>query len=278
MNEYVEFRKERDLGTIINDSFRFIRLEWRSFFKTVLKMAIIPIFIVVAAILYFFYSIETDAEITGAVISGLLAFIGYLLAFLFINLAGMGYVKSYIYNRGAVSQEDIMQTTKDKFWTFLVFTIFANIIIITSFFLFVFPVFYTATALMLGISIVIFEDEGAFSSIGRSFSMIRNYFWETLGALIAITGLLSVLSFVFQIPVTIYQVVKGFVEINTSSKSSLVGIYGDPIYLILTGLSYVGNFLFYSVTLVAYSFIYFDINEQENGTGALELIETLGQD
>ncbi len=42
-NDYVEFKKERDLGATITDAFRFIRLEWKPFFTTILKVIIFRI-------------------------------------------------------------------------------------------------------------------------------------------------------------------------------------------------------------------------------------------
>ena len=33
--EYIEFKKERDLGSIITDAFKFIRIEGKQFFLTI---------------------------------------------------------------------------------------------------------------------------------------------------------------------------------------------------------------------------------------------------
>ncbi len=278
MNEYIEFRQERDSNSIITDSFKFIRLEWRNFFKTILKSAIIPILIAVISIVYGLYSWSTDFDIYGVVLAVSMVVIAYLVAFVLISLSGMSYIKSYIYNEGEVIQEEVAQDTKDKFWSFLGFGILSYILISISFFFFIIPVFYVATALMLGISILVFEDRGAFSSVGQSFTMIKGHFWETFGILIIITILFSLLGSIFQLPAAIYQILKGFTAVSIGTKSNAVSeLYGDPIYLILFALSYAGKFLIYAVTLVAYALIYFDINEQENATGALDTIDNLGE-
>ena len=35
-NSFIEFKKERDLGAIITDTFKFIRENWKEYFLTVL--------------------------------------------------------------------------------------------------------------------------------------------------------------------------------------------------------------------------------------------------
>ncbi len=280
MNDYVEFRQERDLGTIIADAFKFIRLEWRDYLKTILKMAIVPILIAVGAVIYIYksFDLSTDFMGTSFLYGILIAVVAYIVAFVFINLAGLSYIKSYIYNEGEVIQEEVTQDTKDKFWSFLGFGILSYILIVIGFLFFIIPGFYVAITLMLGISILVFEDRGAFSSIGESFKMIGGHFWATFGTLIVVSILFAVLNLVFQIPASLYQMAKGFTDVSIGTKSSAVSeLYSDPIYLILLGLSYIGSFLFYSVTLVVYALIYFDINEQEYATGALDTIDSLGE-
>ena len=55
-HNFVTFRKERDLGAIITDTFKFIRLEWKPFFSYILKIAIVPILLAVASVLYISYA------------------------------------------------------------------------------------------------------------------------------------------------------------------------------------------------------------------------------
>jgi hypothetical protein len=42
------------------------------------------------------------------------------------------------------------------------------------------------------------------------------------------------------------------------------------------GISYIGKFILYAVTLISNVFIYFDINEQKNASGAMDKIDNLG--
>ncbi len=280
--EYIEFKKERDLGTIISDAFKFIRLEGKQFFLTILKVAAIPIIITIAASAYMFYSLSNipnnnpfDTISFGG--SGMVAGIAYIVTLVFVNLAGMYYIKSYIDNKGQVSQEEITTNVKNKFWSFTGFGFLAILIVFASMLLCFFPVLYTATVLSLGASILVFENETATDAISKCFSFISGHFWETFGVMFVVGLLVGVLGYVFQIPAIIYQFVKMGVGLGNDDPSAVFSLYRDPIYLLLNIVASVGNFMFYAITLITNVFLYFDINEQKNLTGTIEQIDSIGQ-
>ncbi len=280
--EYIEFKKERDLGTIISDAFKFIRLEGKQFFLTVLKIAAIPIIITLVASAYTFYSLSNIPDnnpfntlsFGGA---GMIAGIAYIVTLVFVNLAGMYYIKSYIDNKGQVSQEEITANVKNKFWSFTGFGFLAMLIIFASMLLCFFPVIYTATVLSLGASILVFENETATDAISKCFSFISGHFWETFGVMFVVGLLVGVLGYVFQIPAIIYQFVKMGVGLGNNDPSAVFSLYRDPIYLLLNIIASIGNFMFYAITLITNVFLYFDINEQKNLTGTIEQIDNIGQ-
>lgn len=280
--EYIEFKKERDLGSIITDAFKFIRLEGKHFFLTILKVSAIPILITIAAAVFMMFSISNipnDNVFAGFGFGGssFIMGIAYLVTIVFINLAGMYYIKSYIDNKGNVNEEDIVINTRAKFWSFAGFAILGGIILIASVLLCFFPAFYTWTVLSLGASILVFENESATSTIGKCFNFISGYFWETFGVVIVVSLLVSVLGYIFQIPVTIYQLVSMGIGIGNEDPTGMFDLYKDPIYLFLYVVSMIGQLMFYSITLITNVFLYFDINEQKNLTGTIEKIDSLGQ-
>ena len=209
--------------------------------------------------------------------SGFMMGIAYLITLVYINLSGMYYIKSYIENKGNVNEQDIMVNTRGKFWSFTGFAILAFIIFIASAFLCFFPAFYTWTVLSLGASILVFENESATSTIGKCFNFVSGYFWETFGVIFVVSLLVSVLGYVFQVPATIYQLVKMGIGFGVQDPTEVLDLYKDPIYLILYIISMVGQLMFYSITLITNVFLYFDINEQRNLTGTMEKIDGLGQ-
>lgn len=280
--EYIEFKRKRDLGSIITDAFKFLRLEGKGFFTTIFKMAIIPILVAIIAMIYYMQSFssltsEGSFEFLGFFIAAIIMLIAYIFAYSFINLAGMYYIKSYIDNKGKVNKEEIVANTKEKIWSFLGFGTIAMLILVVSAMLCFFPVFYTMTALSLGASILVFENQSATDAIGKCFSFIQGHFWETLGVVLVVGILISILGYVFQIPAFIYQMITTFTGIQDNDPTAVFSLFSDPIYLLLNVISILGQLLLYSVTLVTNVFIYFDINEQKNLTGTIEKIDSLGQ-
>ena len=123
VDQQIEFRQERDLGTIISDTFRFFRLEWKPFFNFIFKIAIVPILVAVSAMtgtpmLYFTFTssklfANSDFEnpeafeptgflgnSTDILSATLVMSICYLIAYVFINIGSLYYIKSYIENEG----------------------------------------------------------------------------------------------------------------------------------------------------------------------------------
>lgn len=282
--EYIEFKKERDLGAIITDAFKFIRLEGKPFFITIAKISWIPIAIAATAMFYYMYSMSglmQRIDDIGAGFSMMSAIfilmIAYLVAYVYINLAGMYYIQSYINNRGRVVYEEVREKTREKFWSFAGFGIIAWIIAVVSIFLCFFPVFYTMTALSLGASILVFENASATDAISKCFNFVNGHFWETLGVILVVGILVSILGYIFQIPAFIYQMINMGISIESDDPTQMFNTFKDPIYLLLNLVSILGNLMFYSITLITNVFLYFDINEQKNLTGTIEKIDGLGQ-
>ncbi len=279
--EFIEFKKKRDLSSIITDAFKFVRQEGKQFFLTILKTAIIPIIISAIAMIYYMVSVSSfdfndSANTMSTILSVLVMMIAYLAAYIFINLAAMYYIKSYIDNKGIVNKDDISKNTKEKFWSFTGFGILSGLILSASFMLCFLPAFYTWTVLSLGASILVFENESAGATVGKCFSFVKGHFWETFGVIIVVGILVGVLGYIFQIPALIYQIIKTTIGITDNDPAKIASLFNDPIYIILTTIAVIGRFAFYSITIVANVFIYFDINEQKNSTGTIEKIENLG--
>ena len=292
MNEnYVEFKKERDLGAIITDAFKFIRVEWKPFFNTVFKIAVIPILIAIIAALYYTYSmsnmangmrmigdeIPSFAGVGNMFFSIFVMLIAYIIAYIYVNLGALYYIKSYIENKGNVNPIEVKEQVKEKFWSFLGLGVLIGLIIMASLLLCFFPAIYTGIVLSLASSILVFENRDVSGAISQSFNFIKGHFWDTLGVILVVGLLIGVLSSIFSVPALVYQLVKTGVSISKEDPQAVFSLFKDPIYLFLTVLAYIGKFLFYAISLITTVFIYFDINEQKNASGSIEKIDNLGR-
>jgi hypothetical protein len=292
-NNYVEFKKERDLGAIISDTFKFLRLEWKPFFGIILKTAALPIIIAIAGLFFYMYSFPNLFEGLGVSTRfdegiyetpnfGLLftsmAFMGifFLIAYVIMNITALYYIQSYVENNGRVDFNMIQERVKDKFWSFTGLFLLVGIILVFSTLLCFFPVFYTGVVLALAAPILVYNNLDVGDTISYSFKFINGYWWETFGVMIVVGIITTIIGYIFSVPAVIYFFIKMGTVLTENDPVALANSLKDPVYLALNGISYIGQFILYAVTLISNVFIYFDINEQRNASGALDKIDSLG--
>jgi hypothetical protein len=290
-NNYVEFKKERDLGAIISDTFKFLRLEWKPFFGTILRTAFLPIVIAIAALCFYMYSFpsifggfgttysdgiyeEPNLGLMFTSIFFMMLFV--LIAYVIMNITALYYIKSYIDNNGNIDHAMIQDRVKDKFWSFTGLFILVGLIIGASFLLCFFPAIYTGAVLSLAAPILVYNNLDVSDSISYSFKFINGHWWETFGVMLVVGIITSIIGYIFSVPAVIYFFVKMGTVISTNDPTALEGSFQDPIYIALNGISYIGQFILYAVTLISNVFLYFDINEQKNASGAMDKIDGLG--
>ena len=292
-NTYVEFQKERDLGAIISDTFKFLRLEWKPFFGAIIKTALFPMVIAIAGMVFFMYTFPTVfsgfgtttfleegvyEETNIGLLFTSLAFVGvfFLIAYVVINITALYYIESYIQHEGVIDYAMIQERVKDKFWSFTGLFILVGLIILFSVFMCVFPVVYTSVVLGFAAPILVYRNLDVSETIGFSFKFINGHWWETFGVLIVVGIITSIIGYIFSIPAVIYFFVKAGTMLSANDPLAMADALKDPVYLLLNGISYIGQFILYGITLVSQVLLFFDIQEQKYGTGALEKIDNLG--
>ena len=135
MNEqnFVNFKRTRDLGAIISDTFKFLSVEWQPFFGTIIRISIVPILIAICAVVYYgMSSVSFLGDFSQAANNDdfnlnfselfvpILAFVfAYIIAYALVTVSALSYIKSYISNKGLVNYDDIQATTKEKFWPYV---------------------------------------------------------------------------------------------------------------------------------------------------------------
>ena len=293
-NNFIEFKRERDLGAIITDTFKFIRENWRDYFLTVFKI-IGPILLIGAAILVFSMVSYSGALVgmmnfgkpqadPSAIFDGMFGMFGWLfvmfivfgIVYTLLAEVSLFYIKSYINNKGVVDFNEVKQNTFNNLWKFIGLGVLSLLMMIVAYILCVLPIVYISIVLSLAMPIMVFERKSVGDTISHCFKLINGNWWNTFGVVLVIGLLVSVLGFAFSIPAAIYQLIKMGVSITNEDPTAVLEILEDPIYLALNLISYLGKFLFYSITLVSSAFIYFDLNEQKNYTGTFERIDSLG--
>jgi hypothetical protein len=265
-------------------------LEWKPFFGTILKTSFLPIMIAIVGMVFYMYSFP---NILGSLVSlddGIynepnfgslfttMAFVGvfFLIAYVIMIITALYYIKSYIDNNGRVDFTMVQDAVKEKFWSFAGLFILVGLIMMASAMLCFFPIIYTGIVLSLAAPIMVFNNLDVGDTIGYSFKFVNGHWWETFGVMLVVGIITTIIGYIFSIPAVIYFFIKMGTVITANDPTAMTDAFKDPIYLALNGVSYIGQFILYGVTLVSNVFIYFDIAEQKYGTGTQEKIDNLG--
>lgn len=285
---FINFKKKRDLGAMLSDTFQFLNSEWKPFFSVILKIAIIPIVIAICAVVYYTmtsvsfmgeFSNTTNDSIYNLNFSDLVQpilifIVSYIITYALITIAALGYIKSYIENKGEVNYQEIQNVTKQKFWPYVGLFFMVGIMVFFGALFCFLPGIYLGVVLSVSFCLVIFQNKSVFDAIGDSFSFIRNHWWETFGILIVVQIIILMIGFIVDLPATLYQTADITAIFSEQENVDLLSSFSDPIYLIFLAISYFARFILYIVSIIISVFIYFDIKEQKNPSS--DLIDEIG--
>ncbi|WP_298263154.1 hypothetical protein [uncultured Lutibacter sp.] len=285
---FIEFKKERDLGAIITDTFKFIRENWKEYFLTVLKIVGPVLLIALTVLVLYMFTMSDlfkDLDNVDANPGGFLSkifswFFGlmfvYILLYTLLSMASLYFIKSYINNFGKPNFNEVKANIYKNIWKFLGLGFLITLVTVAGAIFCYLPGIYLGTVLSLATSIMVFEEKSIGDTFSQAFTLIKGQWWNTFGRLLVVWILLMILGQAFSIPAFIYQMVKMGTMMQNEDPTAVFEIFKDPIYLILNIFSYLFQFILYSIPLISTVFVYFDLNEQKNYTGTFEKIENLG--
>jgi len=287
MRKLIEFKKQRELGEVLTDTFGFIREEFKPFTTTVLQICGPYLLLFLISLSFYVYSSgdlfnfqlgnEIQQDNLPLLFGSLLAFMIFgVLAYTYADSAVLHYIKSYIHNDGRVNVNEIKQNVKDTFWGFLGLSILKVITLIIAFAICCLPFFYAIVPMFIVFCIYVFESKDATSAYSDSFALIKGEFWMTFATILVIGIIVMIASYAFGIPAAIYSIAKMGIfsgEIDPANMQDFI----DPVYIFLNVISYLFKFLLNLILTVSSAFIYFNLNEKLNFTGTFERIQSIGK-
>ncbi len=290
-NQYINFKKQREIGEIISDTFKFLRENYKLLFTLIFKITG-PAFLILllSAGYYLFVSIGIFEEIgdtPNLLFSGALLTPQIFLA-LFIMLISLiiyssllygtvlHFIKSYIENKGVIDETEVKFGVKNSVWELIGTSVITGIMVFFGLMLCIFPGIYLMVPLSLTFSILIFDKLGITESISHCFTLIKGNWWVTFASLFVMWLLTYVIGIIFSLPAIFYSLIKGFTMAKEGSMANPSQFF-DWVYLVLNLISSVAQYLLYTIMVIATAFIYFSLNEQKNFTGTMENIDNLGK-
>lgn len=291
MTEYIEFKKKRELGDVLSDTFAFLRSQLKPFFTVFFK--IVGPYLLVMLIcfgLYMYFAGDIfNSILLGDASSGLQAasfatvfivalvyIISALVVYVLSQSTVLHYIKSYSDGKGQIDFDEIKSNVYKTFGSFLGLGFLVGICASVGLILCLIPGIYLWVPLSLSFSILVFGQKGVSDSFSDSFALVKDEWWITFATLIVVAIIVMIANYAFAIPAQIYQFASmGFLS-GEMDAESMTNIFQDPIFLFLNMISTLAQFLLNLISVIAGAFIYFNLNEKKNFTGTFQRIKDLG--
>lgn len=276
-NQHIQFKKRRELGEILSDTFSFVRANYKPLFAVLLRTSLIPFILLVLASAYYQYALIDLAE--QFYLPAIASFVGMTLAGLFFYASASAAIYSFIkfYDESqslAIDVDTVVQRAKAKIGSLVGLYVLSYIMLIFGFLFFLIPGIYFLVPLAIVVPVLMFKELTVIDAIKESFKLIKGFWWVTLGTVIVVVIVIGVMSFAFSVPVLIYNLAK--MAISSAEMNSFNSpASGDFIFLSLNALASAGSNLLSIILLIALSFIYFDLDEEKNKTGLKQKIDEL---
>jgi 4-hydroxybenzoate polyprenyltransferase len=291
LNNYILFKKQRDLGAIISDTFKFIRQEYKTIFRLYLKHVGWLLLLAVATSTYYQYTSLNSANSlleSGAEAFLLNAFQNTGLSLILVFLAFVAYttmsltavnsiIKSYVDNKGEIKDEEVSLNIRRFFGQTLLSLFVFGILCFIGLLLCFLPGVYLAVPLSLIFSIVVFQEKSFSDAFSECFQLVKQNWWITFVTVLVISLLVSLIGGVFQLPIIVLTAVEAFTSLNEGGDTAgVLGLGNNWIYLSLYVFASIAQYILGLITLISLALIYFNLNEIRNKTGTLEDIDGIG--
>lgn len=311
----IEFHKARDFSKKVNDTFEFLRQNFKPLIKSILFIAGPPVLmgsLLIGSFIGDFFNLTQSSfnnpgssEMTGNYFLSVNFWLQLILAAVFLLISGVASISSinnYILLYGEkksnqIEVSEVWNRVKETFWMYLGTMVFFTILFLLGYMLMLVPVILLSTISpwllvlsVIGVIIVLFyllfgasltffirayEKIGFFSAISRSFYLVKGKWWSTFGLIMVLSMIVSTMSYLFIMPWYIATIVSTLH--NTSTN-----VFQEPSlnWKVLTILSftlyYLAQIVLYSIPNVGIALQYFNLLELKEAKGLLDDIETLG--
>ncbi len=264
--QHIDFRRNRDFGEIFNDTFIFLKQEYKKLGKIILFYIIPPL--VVTSVLSTVIQYNNSAGLFSQNPQDLLGVNMTLLVInLLISVVGQtimacgiyGYISLYVETGpDGFSMSDVWNKITQFFMPVIFTNIVVLLVVIAGTIFFIIPGIYLAVSLSLILFIVVHEQDGLGYSFTRSFVLTRIKWWWTFLLIIVFYALVLILIYTIALPETIIMEKYGIHAI-TASATIPEGITTTLITLNIL-INILGTIL-YIIPYTALAFQYFNLVE-----------------
>lgn len=279
----IEFRQVRDFSQTINDSFTFIKQNFKNLIRPLIYIC--GFFIIATMASAVMQQLKTvrllglaKASTTKTYSTEFSSYafgVEYVLLILFSVLTvGAIYLVTYCYiklykdrHNSPPSAEEVWLAFKRNALRYFIAMILLSILSVIGFLFCLIPGFYLLPIVTLALPIMVMEEKGIADSFSRSMELLKDNWWKTFG-LILISGLIAYFSMgILGLPGVLLNVFALFLE----DSPNLV-LAGSIFSSLLTGISQI----IYILPAIVSALWYYSLSEEKDGLGLFERIENFG--
>lgn len=282
----IELAKVRDFGEVINDTFAFLKQNFKPLVKHVLTFS--GIFIAGTIICGTMYELQllNTASSTGQVrtpnifdvsssaiyfivamaLTGIFLALGYFVT----TITVLSYLALYrVKGNIPPTTEEMWGYVKYYFWRTFGASLVAGILVIVGFVFCIIPSIYLGVVLALFVPIIIVENGSFNYSFGRCFSLIKDNWWVTFGCFIVMYIIVGIASGITSLPSSLAPVLIVFAHLPANS----------PIYIVVSAFAMAIKGLseiFHIIPVITVGLCYFNLVESKEGASLLNKIDAIG--
>lgn len=282
MKNNIEFRKLREFGDLIGDTFLFIKQNFKPLMKSF--FALTGIFIVGGII----SSMIAQLQLVGIAQSAGVAYddsprsmfysIGvnyfFVIVFMVLTYTSM-YVSVLSYIALYIEKGNVAPTVTEvwAYYKYYFFRMMGSGIAITifsalCFMLCLLPGIYVFPAVTIFFPIMVLENGGFSYTFERCFKLLKDEWWITAATLLVIYIIFYAFSTMVQLPAIIIMMVSKF----THAERGITNYYA-----VFSSISQQISYIFMIIPIICAALVYFNLVERKENLGLFNRMDSLGQ-
>jgi hypothetical protein len=279
MKQPIELRRVRDFGQIINDSFTFLKENFKPLFKYLLIICGFFILISTVSTVFTYMNMTTMMNLNvnaydaarkpfEYIISALISALILVVTQAFIHLVTLSYISVYLQkNNTTPTLAEVWGYFKYYFFRVLGSSIIIFFLFVIGFILCFIPGIYLTPILSLIIPIIVIENSSFRHAFNKSFVLIKDNWWLVFGVLFITSLIVGVAGSIVSIPISSITIGSKFISLKSITFPVIV------LFSVLRNIL----LLAYVLPAIAVCLCYFSLDEQKEGTGLLGRIDKLGK-
>lgn len=277
MNQPIELRRLRDFGQTINDTFTFLKENFKQLFIPILTIC--GFFVVLGSITTVFsltnagyvYASDNYVEHSRAVIyliSIIADLLVLLMAHLCIFLIVFCYVAIYVQkNNTPASLAEVWGYFKYYFFRAFGSGLLISIMVVVGFMFCFIPGIYLTPIFYLILPIMVIENASFSYAFNKSFKLIKDNWWQVFGVIFIMWVLVAVSGLFVNISISFIKTGTRFISLKQ---------FTFPVIVFFSIMKSLLVFV-YILPAIACALCYFNLIEEKEAPGLLHRIEQFGK-